>query len=345
MPTVSIILPIYNAEKWLDECIESVVNQTFTDTIELSIYYDSCTDRSETIVKKWEDSLTKRGIVLVTSGHKDDQPRGVGYAKNKAVELSTGKFLCFLDSDDVMNVDRIEEQYRAALAHPNSITGSKFHRCPDGSTERFTKWANTISQEQLYTQVYTSHGPTLIMPTWFCSKELFNKVGGFDEGGKGVPEDLLFFYKHLELGGDLYRVDKDLLTYRYHPEATTFTVKEETIWKERVKYLQSQVLSKWETFTIWNAGKQGRKLYRSLTLENQKKVVAFCDVDDKKISKGVYIYEESKEKPKPRIPVLHFMEAKSPFIICVKMDMTNGDFEKNLESLKLSEGKDYIHFN
>ena len=43
---------------------------------------------------------------------------------------------------------------------------------------------------------------------------------------QGVPEDLIFFYRHLELGGGLYRVDKDLLMYRYHPEATSFSIKE-----------------------------------------------------------------------------------------------------------------------
>ena len=49
----------------------------------------------------------------------------------------------------------------------------------------------------------------------------------------------------------------------------------ETIWKHRVEFLQKQLLSKWDSFTIWNAGKQGRKLYRSLTAENQSKVM-FC---------------------------------------------------------------------
>ncbi|XP_045212343.2 UDP-GlcNAc:betaGal beta-1,3-N-acetylglucosaminyltransferase-like protein 1 [Mercenaria mercenaria] len=343
--TVSLILPVHNADKWLDDCLQSVVSQTYSDGLELSIYKDSCTDNSEQIIKEWEKKLVERDVKVVNGGHNDENPRGVGYAKNRAVKQSSGQYLCFLDADDVMDKDRVNEQYKAAKAHPDSIIGSKFHREPEGSTDRFTKWANTITQEQLYTQVYTSHGPTVIMPTWFCKREVFDRVGGFCEAGKGVPEDLIFFYKHLELGGGLYRVEKDLLMYRYHPEATTFSVKEDTIWKERVEFLQKQVLSKWPTFTIWNAGKQGRKLYRSLSRANQKKVVAFCDVDEKKISKGVYIYEESKEKPKPKVPIVHFKNAVPPFIICVKMDLTHGDFERNLESLQLTEGQDYFHFN
>ena len=120
------------------------------------------------------------------------------------------------------------------------------------------------------------------------------------------------------------------------------SVSRETIWKLRVDFLQERVLSQWESFTIWNAGKQGRKLYRCLSPTNQEKVryrqlcsqmwitsqiisisycciacqwvevvekvsfcpsppfwfiyqvKAFCDVDENKIQKGFYTYEESK---------------------------------------------------
>uniref|UniRef100_A0A3Q2QYC1 UDP-GlcNAc:betaGal beta-1,3-N-acetylglucosaminyltransferase-like protein 1 n=1 Tax=Fundulus heteroclitus TaxID=8078 RepID=A0A3Q2QYC1_FUNHE len=119
----------------------------------------------------------------------------------------------------------------------------------------------------------------------------------------------------------------------------------ETIWKLRVDFLQERVLSRWENFTIWNAGKQGRKLYRSLSPTNQRKVKAFCDVDENKIQKSFYTYEESEQRPKPKVPILHYKEAKGPFIICVKLDMTGGVLEENIKSLQLKEGTDYYHFN
>lgn len=269
----------------------------------------------------------------------------MGYAKNQAVEQSSGVYLCFQDIDDVMSPDRVSKQYQAARSEQNSIIGSKFHREPEDSTERFTKWANTLSQDQLYSQIYTSHGPTLIMPTWFCHRSVYNKAGGFSEGGKGVPEDLIFFLRHLELGGGLCLVDADLLMYRYHPGATTFSIHEDTIWEIRMEYIQKQVLDKWESFTIWNAGKQGKKFYRNLSTTNQRKVAAFCDVDPKKIKCGAYIYHESKEKIKPTVPIVHFQSAKPPFIICMKLDLTGGEFEKNLASLNLKEGVDFFHFN
>lgn len=84
-----------------------------------------------------------------------------------------------------------------------------------------------MNQAQLQTQIYLSFGPTVVMPTWFCERSVYDGVeGGFDETGKGVPEDLIFFYKHLEGGGSVVRADEELVVYRYHPNATTFSVTE-----------------------------------------------------------------------------------------------------------------------
>ncbi|XP_048760046.2 UDP-GlcNAc:betaGal beta-1,3-N-acetylglucosaminyltransferase-like protein 1 isoform X3 [Ostrea edulis] len=312
MTDVSIILPVYNGEKWIEDCLRAIRDQDFSGRLEISIFNDGSTDATLTKLREWKEHLKQKSVSLVVGGHSSN-PRGVGYAKNQAVHQSSGTYLCFQDIDDVMSSDRVSKQYQAAKSELNSI--------------------------------YTSHGPTLIMPTWFCHRSVFNKIGGFNEGGKGVPEDLIFFLQHLELGGGLGRVDADLIMYRYHPGATTFSIHEDTIWKIRIEYIQKQVLQKWQTFTIWNAGKQGRKFYRSLTPANQKKVMAFCDVDPKKINSAVYTYQESKEKIKPTVPIVHYQSATPPFILCMKLDMTGGEFEKNLASLNLREGVDFFHFN
>ncbi|XP_039332587.1 queuosine-tRNA galactosyltransferase isoform X3 [Saimiri boliviensis] len=310
---VSIILPVHNAEPWLDECLRSVSQQDFEGTMELSVFNDASKDKSGAIIEKWRVKLEDTGVHVIIGGHNSPSPRGVGYSKNQAVAQSSGSYLCFLDSDDVMMPQRVRLQHQAAVQHPSSV--------------------------------FTSNGPTVIMPTWFCSRAWFSHVGPFDEGGRGVPEDLLFFYEHLRKGGGVIRVDQSLLLYRYHPQAATHSVLEATIWTHRVRFLEEQALPRWAAFTIWNAGKQGRRLYRSLTAANRHKVVAFCDVDEKKIRKGFYCHEDSQERPKPRIPILHFRAARPPFIICVKLDLTGGAFEDNLRSLHLQEGQDFLHFS
>ncbi|XP_040505556.1 UDP-GlcNAc:betaGal beta-1,3-N-acetylglucosaminyltransferase-like protein 1 isoform X3 [Gallus gallus] len=318
----SVIVPVHNSECWLDECLKSVWEQDFKQTMELSIFNDASKDGSAEIIAKWKVKLEDAGVPVVVGSNDSAQPRGVGFAKNQAIIQSSGTYLCFLDSDDVMMPQRVRLQHEAAIQHPNSIIGCQVRREPPESTARYTRWINNLTEEQLLTQVFTSHGPTVIMPTWFCSREWFYHVGKFDEGGKGVPEDLLFFYKHLQKGGGVLRVNRCLLLYRYHPQAATHSVHEETIWNHRVKFLEDRVLSTWTSFTIWNAGKQGKKLYRSLSPANRK-----------------------KERPKPKIPICHFREATPPFIICVKQDLTGGAFETNLSMLNLKEGRDYYHFN
>ena len=137
---------------------------------------------------------------------------------------------------------------------------------------------------------------------------------------------------HLRSGGRLFRCDETLLTYRYHENCETFSVDEKTIWDLRIKYFQENVMSVLGSgggvcdagggggaaaaeeaaesksaaeatagWTIWNAGKQGRRFYRSLLPENRRKIAAFCDVDVKKLASGCYTYEESDERPKPKV--------------------------------------------
>ncbi|XP_077829564.1 queuosine-tRNA galactosyltransferase isoform X16 [Macaca mulatta] len=285
--TRSIILPVHNAEPWLDECLRSVLQQDFEGTMELSVFNDASKDKSGAIIEKWRVKLEDSGVHVIIGGHDSLSPRGVGYSKNQAVAQSSGSYLCFLDSDDVMMPQRVRLQHQAAVQHPSSIVGCRVRRDPPNSTERYTRWINQLTPEQLLTQ--------------------------------GVPEDLLFFYEHLRKGGGVVRVDQSLLLYRYHPRAATHSVLETTIWTHRVRFLEEQALPRWAAFTIWNAGKQGRRLYRSLTAASQRKVVAFCDVDENKIRKGFYCHEDSQERPKPRIPILHFRAARPPFVICVKL--------------------------
>nr|XP_019591074.1 PREDICTED: UDP-GlcNAc:betaGal beta-1,3-N-acetylglucosaminyltransferase-like protein 1 isoform X9 [Rhinolophus sinicus] len=266
---VSIILPVHDAEPWLDECLRSVLQQDFQGSMELSVFNDGSKDKSMTIVEKWKVKLEGSGILVVIGGHNCPSPRGVGYAKNQAIAQSSGSYLCFLDSDDVMMPQRVRLQHEAAARHPTSV--------------------------------FTSHGPTVVMPTWFCSRAWFSHVGPFDEGGRGVPEDLLFFYDHLRRGGGVVRVDQSLLLYRFRPGAATQSILESTIWTHRVCFLEERALRHWATFTIWNAGRQGRRLYRSLSEGARRKVVAFCDVDKKKIKKGFYCYEESQECAVPKL--------------------------------------------
>ena len=150
------------------------------------------------------------------------------------------------------------------------------------------------------------------MPTWFFHRSVYERQGGLSDNGRGFPEDQLFLLRHIyEFSGIVKRVpvplgqDKQQKTvynrseiyprkvlYRFHDECMSLGVSEKSIWKIRLEYLERHYLSRWKSFTIWSAGKQGRRLFRDLSTFSQEKVIAFCDVDEKKIGKN-YEYQDA----------------------------------------------------
>ncbi|KAM4691178.1 queuosine-tRNA galactosyltransferase-like [Rhinophrynus dorsalis] len=156
VPDVAIILPMYNAEAWLDECLKSVLEQDFDGSMELSIYNDGSKDGSAQIIEAWRARLEERGIRVIVGGHDSLQPHGVGFAKNQAILQSCGRHLCFLDADDVMMSQRVRKQYEAAVQHPQSIIGCRVTREPANATERYTRWINGLTPGQLLTQEWKS---------------------------------------------------------------------------------------------------------------------------------------------------------------------------------------------
>ena len=96
----------------------------------------------------------------------------------------------------------------------------------------------------------------------------------------------------------------------------------ETIWAIRMERLIRKDLSQWPKFTIWNAGKQGRKFYHSLPPHLQERVVAMCDVSLKKIGQSYrphYPGNPRKSQTSRPIPIISYQNAVPPIVICVKM--------------------------
>ncbi|RXN32990.1 UDP-GlcNAc:betaGal beta-1,3-N-acetylglucosaminyltransferase 1 [Labeo rohita] len=98
MCQMSVIMPVFNASDWLDECLQAVLEQDFQGRMELSVYDDSSTDNSRELLERWRQRFEDRGFPMLISGHSSSSPHGVGFAKNQAVRQSSGRFLCFQDA-------------------------------------------------------------------------------------------------------------------------------------------------------------------------------------------------------------------------------------------------------
>lgn len=101
MPKVSVIIPVYNSEKYISECLDSVLNQTFKD-IEIICIDDGSTDKSFDILNRY--NIKEKRITLLTQKN-----LGQSVARNKALEIAKGEYIYFLDSDDYIEPNLIEE--------------------------------------------------------------------------------------------------------------------------------------------------------------------------------------------------------------------------------------------
>lgn len=108
MPSVSIIIPVYNAEKTVDRCINSILNQTYKD-FELLLLNDGSTDASGMICDSYAKKDTRIRVI-----HKENS--GVSDTRNQGIAMAKGEYIQFLDSDDWVTPEATGVFVRAAEA-------------------------------------------------------------------------------------------------------------------------------------------------------------------------------------------------------------------------------------
>src|SRR5262249_40041371 len=128
-PLVSVIIIFLNAEKFLQEAIESVVAQTY-DHWELLLADDGSTDGSTGIARQYADHYPGKVRYLEHAGH---QNRGMSASRNLGIRHAVGEYIAFLDADDVWLPHKLEEQVAILNAHPE--TGMVY-----GATQVWHSW-------------------------------------------------------------------------------------------------------------------------------------------------------------------------------------------------------------
>lgn len=107
MADISIIVPIYNAEKYLNKCIESLINQTKKE-LEFILINDGSTDNSEEIIKSYKDKRIK---------YFKNENQGIGKTRNLGIEKATGKYIMFVDSDDYIDKNMAKLMFDKAFSN------------------------------------------------------------------------------------------------------------------------------------------------------------------------------------------------------------------------------------
>lgn len=127
---ISVVVPVYNVEAYLDKCIQSIVSQTY-ENLQIILVDDGATDRSGVICDQWAGKDRRIRVI-----HKENG--GLSDARNAGMTVATGKWLSFIDSDDFISVDTFERMYLAATENNCDIGVCNIVRIyDDGETEPF----------------------------------------------------------------------------------------------------------------------------------------------------------------------------------------------------------------
>lgn len=138
MVDISIIVPIYNASKYLKKCLDSLVNQTKKE-LEFILVNDGSTDDSESIIESYKDDRIK---YFKRSNH------GIGKTRNFGISKSTGKYIMFLDSDDYLKTDACEVLYKKIEKEKLDLVVCDFYRVNSNVLEeKINDFKNTFLKD------------------------------------------------------------------------------------------------------------------------------------------------------------------------------------------------------
>lgn len=119
-PKISIIVPCYGVEKYLDRCMESLVNQSLRD-IEIIMVDDKSPDKVPAMCDEWARKDTRVRVI-----HKPEN-EGLGFARNTGLNIACGDYVAFIDSDDFVNTDMFADLYHEAEGSRAEVVFSNFH--------------------------------------------------------------------------------------------------------------------------------------------------------------------------------------------------------------------------
>jgi len=210
-PEISVVMPVYNSEKYLKESIESVLDQSFDD-FEFIIVDDGSVDNSYNIINEYSKKDDR--IVIL----KNERNLGISETRTRGTKHAKGKYIAIVDADDVCLPSRFEKQYNYLESHNDCGVVGSFIEMFDSDTNKiigtrkyYENDANLRKRIFLYCPV--------AQPACMIRREVFDKVGYYDST-LVTSADLDMWFRI----GTKYKfanIQEILLKYRVHKNSTT----------------------------------------------------------------------------------------------------------------------------
>lgn len=246
-PLISVIVPIYNVEKYLDKCVQSILAQTYTN-LEIFLVDDGSPDRCGEMCDEYARQDSRVKVIHKPNG-------GLSDARNVAIDVANGEWIVFIDSDDFVTNDHIKTLYELTTKYNTKIAASQFIELPEGESIQ-------IDNKNITSECLDKKGA---LATMFYQDKFETSAWGkiyakslFDTGirypyGK-LYEDLPTTYRLLEL------TDKVAVTSK---KTTFYLIRNSSIQGQSFSEKKNAVLE-WgdQLFAYYNNG--DKKVYKAL---------------------------------------------------------------------------------
>lgn len=236
-PLISVIVPVYNVEKYIDECLNSLLNQSYSN-IEIILVDDGSKDNSASICDEYSKKYSNVRVV-----HKENG--GLGFARNTGIDNCQGEYLLFIDSDDYVANNYVETMFEnlfsthsdACMSGYTAIDGEVKHEVKNGlagnefsNIEIINKIIPMMCGRDKY-GISVQMSACMVMYKRSIIQE--NKIRFFSER-EFISEDLLFNINYLSHCKKVVCTDITGYYYRYNPTSLTHVYLKERFDKQKV---------------------------------------------------------------------------------------------------------------
>jgi len=335
MPKVSILMPVYNAEDTLRECLDSIFQQTLQD-FEVIAVNDSCTDKSLEVMRSFKDSR----IHII-----DNKNKGIVSALNTGLEHCRSDFVARMDADDVMYAKRLEKQFNVLNASPEIILcATQARKFPEDIIKagyiEYMRWQNAcLSMQDIQNQIYIES--PFAHPSVMFRKHCVISLGAYKGGD--FPEDYELWLRLFHAGKTMMKLDEVLIDWRESDNRlsrTSSRYSDSAFEKLRANYLAKDARLQDREIVFWGAGRKTRRRVNYL-IDEGISPYAWIDIDSKKAGNeyhGVKTYLPDwllQHNKKP--------QQKKPFVLNYVRNHGARDYCRQfLDEAGYVMGKDYL---
>ncbi|WP_348646023.1 glycosyltransferase family 2 protein [Cellulophaga sp. F20128] len=331
-PLISILIPFKNVAAYFDECILSILSQTYKNW-ELIAINDHSTDNSEQLLHSY---VTQDSRITCTT----NTGKGIIQALQLAYTLSSGIYITRMDADDIMTPNKLEVMLSSLLKKGKGhiAIGKVEYFCATGVNngyKRYEEWLNKLTiTGSNFSEIYKEC--VIPSPCWMLHKNDFEKANAFNPNRYPEDYDLAFRFYKTELQcipcNQVLHLWRD---YDTRSSRTSAHYAQNYFLDIKLDYFLALEYKLTHTLIVWGAGSKGKEIAKKL-IHNKTPFLWVCN-NPKKIGKDIYNQR-----------LLHFSAIssvkKSQIIITVANEEAQKSIRNKLKQFELAAMKDYFFF-